>query len=252
MSGKRVVVALAGNPNCGKTTLFNNLTGMRHHVGNWPGKTVTIERKEGRAAYDGTTFEIVDLPGTYSLSSRSLEEEITVEYLLHEKPDVVVNIVDAAHLQRNLYLTLQLIELGVPLVLALNMNRYADAEGIIIDTKKLSVSLGVPVVRIEAIDDTGKDQLIREILQKPCAAANPPHYSAEIEQHLADLSVSLPDVSRWDLIQFLIHGSPESFSEGVSSEIERTRNHLGDIFGTTPQEVFADQRHGYIAGILHE
>ena len=105
MSGKRVVVALAGNPNCGKTTLFNNLTGMRHHVGNWPGKTVTIERKEGRAAYDGTTFEIVDLPGTYSLSSRSLEEEITVEYLLHEKPDVVVNIVDAAHLQRNLYLT---------------------------------------------------------------------------------------------------------------------------------------------------
>ncbi|HJK40040.1 MAG TPA: 50S ribosome-binding GTPase, partial [Methanocorpusculum sp.] len=108
MSEKRVVVALAGNPNCGKTTLFNNLTGMRQHVGNWPGKTVAIERKDGKATYDGTTLEIVDLPGTYSLSSRSLEEEIAVEYLLTEKPDVVVNIIDAAHLERNLYLTLQL------------------------------------------------------------------------------------------------------------------------------------------------
>ncbi|MDV0441206.1 ferrous iron transport protein B [Methanorbis furvi] len=252
MSEKRIIVALAGNPNCGKTTLFNNLTGMRHHVGNWPGKTVTIERKEGKATYEGTTLEIVDLPGTYSLSSRSLEEEITVEYLLHEKPDVVVNIVDAAHLERNLYLTLQLIELGVPLILALNLNRYADAEGIIIDTKKLSASLGVPVVRIEAIDDTGKDQLIQEILKKPAATANFPHYSNEIEQHLAELSNILPEVSRWDLIQYLIHGAPENFSDEIRTKIEKTRKHLEEIFGTTPQEVFADQRYGYIAGILHE
>ncbi|MDU9376614.1 Fe(2+) transporter FeoB [Methanocorpusculaceae archaeon Sp1] len=252
MSEKRIIVALAGNPNCGKTTLFNNLTGMRHHVGNWPGKTVTIERKEGKATYEGTTLEIVDLPGTYSLSSRSLEEEITIEYLLHEKPDVVVNIVDAAHLERNLYLTLQLIELGVPLILALNMNRYADAEGIIIDTKKLSASLGVPVVRIEAIDDTGKDQLIQEILKKPAATTNFPHYSNEIEQHLAELSKILPEVSRWDLIQYLIHGAPENFSDEIRTEIEKTRKHLEEIFGTTPQEVFADQRYGYIAGILHE
>ncbi|MDV0444146.1 ferrous iron transport protein B [Methanorbis rubei] len=252
MSEKRIIVALAGNPNCGKTTLFNNLTGMRHHVGNWPGKTVTIERKEGKATYEGTTLEIVDLPGTYSLSSRSLEEEITVEYLLHEKPDVVVNIVDAAHLERNLYLTLQLIELGVPLILALNMNRYADAEGIIIDTKKLSASLGVSVVRIEAIDDTGKDQLIQEVLKKPAATTNPPHYSNEIEQHLAELLKILPEVSRWDLIQYLIHGAPENFSEEARAEIEKTRKHLEEIFGTTPQEVFADQRYGYIAGILHE
>lgn len=252
MNERRVVVALAGNPNCGKTTLFNNLTGMRQHVGNWPGKTVAIERKDGKATYDGTTLEIVDLPGTYSLSSRSLEEEITVEYLLHEKPDVVVNIVDAAHLERNLYLTLQLIELGVPLVIALNMNRYADGEGIIIDTKKLSGMLGVPVVRIEAIDNTGKDQLIQEILGGAAASTNPPHYSSEIEQHLTTLAGMMPDHSRWDSIQFLIHGAPDSLPAKVKSEIESTRKHLSEIFGTTPQEIFADQRYGYIAGILHD
>ncbi len=252
MSEKHLVVALAGNPNCGKTTLFNNLTGMRHHVGNWPGKTVTVERKEGKSVYDGTTLEIVDLPGTYSLSSRSIEEEIAVEYLMTEKPDVVVDIVDAAHLERNLYLTLQLIELGVPMVLALNMNRYADAEGIIIDTKKLSEMLGVPVVRIEAIDDTGKDKLIKEILGKPQPSGNLVHYSSELEQHLAALEEAMPETSRWNIIQYLIHGAPDTLPAKTKSAIETTRKHLSEIFGTTPQEIFADQRYGYIAGILHE
>jgi ferrous iron transport protein B len=252
VSGKTLVVALAGNPNSGKTTLFNNLTGMRHHVGNWPGKTVTIERKEGKTVHNGVTLDIVDLPGTYSLSSRSVEEQIAAGYLTEEKPDVVVNIVDAAHLERNLYLTLQLIELGVPLVLALNMNRYADAEGIIIDTGQLSGMLGVPVVRIEAIDETGKDRLIREILKKPAVPVKSIHYSNEIEAHLTELAALLPETSRWDLIQYLIHGSPEHIPAGVREEIEKTRDHISGIYSTTPQEVFADQRYGYIAGILHE
>lgn len=252
MSEKRVVVALAGNPNCGKTTLFNNLTGMRQHVGNWPGKTVAIERKDGKATYDGTTLEIVDLPGTYSLSSRSLEEEIAVEYLLTEKPDVVVNIIDAAHLERNLYLTLQLIELGVPLIVALNLNRYADSEGIIIDTKKLSAMLGVPVVRIEAIDNTGKDQLIQEILGGAVPSTHPPHYGDEVEKHLAELAEALPSYSRWDIIQNLIHGASEDTPSAAKSHIESTRKHLTEMFGTSTQEIFADQRYGYIAGILHD
>ncbi|HJJ99521.1 MAG TPA: ferrous iron transport protein B, partial [Methanocorpusculum sp.] len=252
MSEKRVVVALAGNPNCGKTTLFNNLTGMRQHVGNWPGKTVAIERKDGKATYDGTTLEIVDLPGTYSLSSRSPEEEIAVEYLITEKPDVVVNIIDAAHLERNLYLTLQLIELGVPLIVALNLNRYADSEGVIIDTKKLSAMLGVPVVRIEAIDNTGKDQLIQEILGGAGPSTHPPHYGDEVEKHLAELTETLPDYTRWDSIQSLIHGASEEMPAAAKSRIESTRKHLTEMFGTSTQEIFADQRYGYIAGILHD
>lgn len=252
MSDKRVVVALAGNPNCGKTTLFNALTGMRQHVGNWPGKTVAIERKEGKATYDDVVLEIVDLPGTYSLSSRSLEEEITVEYLFHETPDVVVNVVDAGHLERNLYLTLQLIELGVPLVLALNMNRYADVEGIVLDTRQLSATLGVPVVRIEAIDDAGKDQLIKEILARPLPSRKLPHYSGEVEEHLASLKTLLPANSRWDNIQYLIHGSSDVLPASAKAEVEETRRHLSEVFGTTPHEIFADQRYGYIAGILHD
>jgi ferrous iron transport protein B len=240
---KKITVALAGNPNCGKTTLFNNLTGMRHHVGNWPGKTVTVERKEGRTVYDDTTLEIVDLPGTYSLSGRSLEEEIAVAYLQNEKPDVVVNIVDAGHLERNLYVTIQLIELGLPLVLALNMNRYADAEGIVINTKLLSEMLGIPVVKIEAIDDTGKDNLIKEILARPAPSKKSLRYNRELEEHIAETEKKTG--SRWTAVQTLIHGSDDS-------QIEAVRKHITDVFGTNPQEVFADQRYGYIAGVLHE
>ncbi|PAV09150.1 ferrous iron transport protein B [Methanocorpusculum parvum] len=240
---KKITVALAGNPNCGKTTLFNNLTGMRHHVGNWPGKTVTVERKEGKIVYDDTILEIVDLPGTYSLSGRSLEEEIAVEYLLNEKPDVVVNIADAAHLERNLYVTLQLIELGVPMILVLNMNRYADAEGIVINTNLLSEMLGIPVVQIEAIDETGKDGLIREILARPDPSRKSIRYDHELEEHVRQAAAITG--SRWSAIQALIHGSEEP-------EIESVRTHLAGIYGVQSGEIFADQRYGFIAGILHE
>lgn len=241
----KISVALAGNPNCGKTTLFNNLTGVRHHVGNWPGKTVTIDRKEGKASFDGNTFEIIDLPGTYSLSGRSLEEKIADEFIQNEKPDVIINIVDAAHLERNLYLTLQLIEIDRPMIVALNMNKYAEAEGFVIDEKKLSKMLGVPVVKIEAIDDTGKKELLKAVTECKEKPLKYPRYSEELESHLAEITAG--GFSRREAILALLNKN-ESESEKITS----TRKHLESIFGSNIDEIFADNRYAYITGILHE
>ena len=151
-------VALAGNPNVGKSTVFNALTGARQHVGNWPGKTV--EKKEGVLKYDGLSFSVIDLPGTYSLSAYSPEEQIARDYIVKEKPGVVVNVVDAASMERNLYLTAQILETGIPLIIALNMEDVADSRGLEIDAQKLSELLGgVPVIPMVASRDRG----IREL-----------------------------------------------------------------------------------------
>ena len=151
-------VALAGNPNVGKSTVFNALTGARQHVGNWPGKTV--EKKEGVLKYDGLSFSVIDLPGTYSLSAYSPEEQIARDYIVKEKPGVVVNVVDAANMERNLYLTAQILETGIPLIIALNMEDVADSRGLKIDAQKLSELLGgVPVIPMVASRDRG----IREL-----------------------------------------------------------------------------------------
>jgi ferrous iron transport protein B len=152
-------IALAGNPNSGKSTVFNALTGARQHVGNWPGKTV--EKKEGTCKRDGYEIQVVDLPGTYSLTAYSLEEVIARDYIIEEKPDVVIGVVDAANLERNLYLAIQILELGTPLVLALNMSDIADSRGLRIDTEMLSRGLnGTPVVRTIASKGKGVDELL--------------------------------------------------------------------------------------------
>ncbi|MDR1712793.1 MAG: 50S ribosome-binding GTPase, partial [Coriobacteriales bacterium] len=139
-------IALIGNPNSGKTTLFNELTGANQHVGNWPG--VTVEQKTGPLRSSYGNAEIIDLPGIYSLSPFSLEEVISRDFIIDEQPDVVIDIVDATNLERNLYLTIQLIELNVPLIVALNMMDEVEREGYRIDTRRLSHDLGVPVVAI--------------------------------------------------------------------------------------------------------
>ena len=159
---KKITIALAGNPNSGKSTIFNNLTGARQHVGNWPG--VTVEKKEGALKYNDYEINVVDLPGTYSLTAYSLDEIVARNFVVEERPDVVVNIVDASNLERNLYLTTQFMELGVKLVIALNMSDLAEARGQKIATKQLSEFLSAPVIPTVGHKNKGTDELIKAIV----------------------------------------------------------------------------------------
>lgn len=147
-----IKIALAGNPNCGKTTMFNDLTGSNQYVGNWPG--VTVEKKEGRLKGNKDVI-IQDLPGIYSLSPYTLEEVVSRDYLINEKPDAILNIVDGTNLERNLYLTTQLMEIGLPMVIALNMIDAVRNNGDQIDAKKLSEALGCPIVETSALKGEG-------------------------------------------------------------------------------------------------
>jgi ferrous iron transport protein B len=181
----KIRIALAGNPNVGKSTLFNRWTGMRQHVGNWPGKTV--EKKEGTFKYKGQEIEVVDLPGNYSLTAYSVEEVVSRDYIVDEKPDVIVNVIDAANIERNLYLTVQMMELGANLVLALNMNKFAREKGLKINKKQLSQLLGVPVIEIEAVDDTGSEELLKNIVkssQAPNIVLDRLEYGNEVSEHI--------------------------------------------------------------------
>lgn len=161
MNGK-IKIALVGNPNCGKSSLFNALTGSRQHVGNWPGKTV--EKKEGFCTYNGTELEIVDLPGTYSLTAYSIEEVITRDFLVNDKPDAVISVIDASNLERNLYLTIQVLEMGIPTVIALNMADIAKANGISIDIEQLQNALTAPVVETIASAGHGLANLLSSVV----------------------------------------------------------------------------------------
>ncbi len=159
----KFTIALAGNPNVGKSTLFNALTGSHQHVGNWPGKTV--EKKAGTFKHNGLEIDIVDLPGTYSLSSYSSEEQITRDFIVKEKPKVVINVVDAANLERNLYLTAQILETGIPLIIILNMADQAHGRGLKIDHQKLSALLGeTPVIPMTARRGQGLEALKQTII----------------------------------------------------------------------------------------
>ena len=200
-------LALVGNPNSGKTTLFNNLTGSKQYVGNWPG--VTVERKGGKLKkHDG--FEVMDLPGIYSLSPYSPEEVITRNYLLEENPDVIVNIVDGSNLERNLYLTMQLLEMGCKVVVALNMMDLVRANGDVLDTELLSKELGCPVVPITATSGEGVEQLVAravQIAQTHCDRKDPNSFSEEVErvlQEIGEMVAPMPHIERrWQLVKVL-------------------------------------------------
>lgn len=190
---REITVALIGNPNSGKTTVFNSLTGAHQHVGNWPG--VTVERKEGRRLYKGHALRIVDLPGVYSLTAYSLDEIIARNFVVEERPDVIVDVVDASNLERNLYLVVQLLEMGAPLVIALNMMDMVESRGMSIDVNALSQLLGVKVVPMVASRDKGTQDLLEGIL---AVAASPQSangfkisYGREIDREIAKLEALL-------------------------------------------------------------
>jgi len=181
-------IALAGNANVGKSALFNQLTGLHQHMGNWPGKT--IAKAEGKLNYKGTEIEVIDLPGIYSLTTFSMEELISREYIAKEKPDVVVNVVDASVLERNLFFTLQLIELERPMVIALNMIDIAEKKGIKVNAKKLSKELGVPVVPMIAIRGIGVKEVVEEAIKTSDkkTKGKKPKYRKNIEKAIGELS----------------------------------------------------------------
>ena len=176
-------IALIGNQNSGKTTLFNTLTGMNAKIGNWPG--VTIERKVGKIK--NTEYEITDLPGIYSLSPYSVEEEISRQYVIEENPDVIINIVDSTSLERSLYLTTQLLELDIKVIVALNMADIMEKKGIEIDVKKLEKLLGTKVIKISALKETGIKELIEE-LGKGEKQKKIKIFDSEIEEAISNIS----------------------------------------------------------------
>ena len=186
---KEIIIALAGNPNSGKTTVFNNLTGARQHVGNWPG--VTVEKKEASCSKRDYNIKVVDLPGVYSLTAYSPDEVIARDFILEEKPDAVVDIVDASNLERNLYLTVQLLEMGARVIVALNMMDQADSREHRIDVTGLSHLLGVPVIPLVASRNQGTTELLEEMVNVAKNKTNVKglkvEYGKEVEEELAEL-----------------------------------------------------------------
>lgn len=270
-SAKEHLFALAGNPNCGKTTLFNAITGARQHVGNYPG--ITVEKKEGLCSLDGRTLRLVDLPGTYSLTAYSLEELVARDFLVHERPEVVINIVDASNLERNLYLTVQLLELGVPVVVALNMVDVAESRGIRIHCDELSRRLGVPVVPTVARRGEGKEALLRAAVDvaesgrswEPLRLS----YGADIDPALQDMERLIVEKglltdlypARWTALKILeedeqVLGKAREADPVLTDELlakaAKVTQHIQKTLDSYPEAIIADHRYGYISGLLRE
>lgn len=193
-----IVVAVAGQPNSGKSTLFNMLTGIRQFVANYPG--VTVEKRVGHLEYGGHGFTLVDLPGTYSLTSYSLEERIARDFLLHEKPDLILNVVDASNLERNLVFTFQLMEMGLSITIALNMMDVAENKGMKIDVERLAQELGIRVVPTVAKKGIGKLEICQALLRsyelQDGISSFRPAYSSELTKSLKTIEQMLKDDSR--------------------------------------------------------
>ena len=262
-----LIVGLAGNPNVGKTTVFNQLTGMRQHVGNWPGKTV--ERAEGHFSHGGYDYDVVDLPGNYALSAHSMEEIVSRDFIVDDDSDVIVNVVDAANLERNLYLTVQMMELGANLVMALNMNDFAKKKDHIIDIKLMSELLGFPVIEINAKTKDGFEELLTTVekaSKNPIDSSEKLSYGNEIKGHLASIQQlieqdsSLLDVpSIWTAIKLLEKDSiviekvqQSSKSSQIMVEVDKVASHLHDVYQEGAEEVIANARYSFIDGLMAE
>ena len=256
----KIKVALAGNPNCGKTTLFNALTGSNQFVGNWPG--VTVEKKEGKVKKDGD-ITVVDLPGIYSLSPYTLEEVVARKYLVDEKPDAILNLVDGTNLERNLYLTSQLTELGIPVVIAINMMDVVEKNGDRIDIEKLSIHMGCPIVEISALKETGLDEAVEQIKKVAEKGRKIPqhNFSGEVEHALAHIEEAilheLPDEEqRWYAVKLFERDSRiiERFSlkGDILSHIEKDIIHVEEEFDDDSESIIINERYNYVARILSD
>ena len=257
-----IKIALAGNPNCGKTTMFNALTGANQYVGNWPG--VTVEKKEGKlkSAKSGEEIIITDLPGVYSLSPYTLEEVVSRDYLVHEKPQAIINLVDATNIERNLYLTTQILEIGIPVVIALNMADLLAKSGDKIDVKKLSEIFGCEVVETSALKGTG----LKEVVDKAIEAAkknewkNPAGiFSGSVENAIEKVEEAVGDAvdadqKRWFAIKLLEKDSkvieqlhlPASAMAAVNTEVTRLEKEQDD----DTESIITDERYTYIGSVI--
>ena len=272
MHQKSFTIALAGNPNSGKTTTFNNITGTRQKVGNWPG--VTVEKKEGKISKFGYDLTIIDLPGTYSLTPFSIEEIIARNFVLEECPDVVIDIIDSSNLERSLYLATQLREIDCKVIFALNMADLAKTHGIKIDAKKLSELLNVPVVFTIGNKNEGINNLLKEAVKLAKSSSEIPQerkvrYNKDVEnsilqlQSLIELKIAekLPYNSRWTAIKLLeddeivkkrIFEKAGDEAEKILQEALSQRSYLRDRFDDEPEIIMTDERYGFIAGIIKE
>ena len=257
-----IKIALAGNPNCGKTTMFNALTGANQYVGNWPG--VTVEKKEGKLKGKRKNDDIIvtDLPGIYSLSPYTLEEVVSRDYILNDDPDVIIDLVDATNIERNLYLTTQLIETGVPVVIALNMTDLLEKRGIKIDTKRLSMLLDCPIVETSALKQTGLDALVEtaiKVANKKEVDLPREIFSKEMEAAVADVKGVLPDTisedkKRWYAVKFLENDSKVvesmNLSAAAKAAVDKDRKELETKHDDDMESIVTDERYKFIQKIV--
>jgi len=264
MSNNHFRIALAGNANVGKSVIFNQLTGLHQHIGNWPGKTV--EKAEGTLHFKGYTIDIIDLPGIYSLSTFSIEELVSREYIASEKPDLVINVVDASLLERNLFFTLQLLELETPLLIALNQIDMAKKKGIMIDYEKAEKLLGVPVVPTVAVSGKGiygmLETAIEVIEKKTKMEPLKPRYGKQIEERIEDLIILLSKIqlrypARWIAIKLLeedkeVEKEVLEVSPEIVATAERLRGELEELHGHSCPTVVTSERYQVASRISGE
>lgn len=263
MSEKNVTVALAGNPNSGKTTIFNNITGARRHVGNYSG--VTVERREGTRQFEGKELLVVDLPGTYSLTARSLDELVARNVVINEKPDVIVNILDASNLERNLYLAVQMLEMESPVVIALNMVDIAEEMGEKVKITALSEKLGASVVKTVGNRNKGTDALLEIVLDAVKHHKNKSfqiNYGIEIEKKISEISIAMQTMTnikyplRW-LVLKLLENDLEVYQEiksrlggkEILKLVESARIYLKSIFNEDLELVIAERRYTFVGEV---
>jgi ferrous iron transport protein B len=256
MNEQKLTIALAGNPNVGKTTLFNALTGSRQVVGNWPG--VTVEQKKGYYQYQGQRFDVVDLPGIYSFLGGSPDEQIARDYIFNEKPDLVVNIVDSSNLERNLYLTLQLMEYGIPMLILLSMCDITERNGIAIDTEHLQSHLGVKVISATLTKGLDVDALMQEIANAVKNPSTPiaPHYDEVVENALERIQAALKmeDASqaRKQALNYLEKELPADLAPELKDLITKEISGIEKHRGQEITNVIADDRYAYIRGLARD